>query len=42
MIARADVVILGAVTDDARLEDDLRALEERTERQVEVIRNLFE
>ena len=29
-------------TDDARLEDELRDLEERTERQVEVIRNLFE
>ena len=29
-------------TDDARLEDELRELEERTERQVEVIRNLFE
>src|SRR3954467_8710108 len=29
-------------TDDSRLEDDLRDLEERTERQVEVIRNLFE
>jgi DNA-directed RNA polymerase subunit beta len=29
-------------TDDTRLEDDLRDLEERTERQVEVIRNLFE
>ena len=29
-------------TDDARLEDDLRDLEERTERQVEVIRQLFE
>jgi len=29
-------------TDDPRLEDDLRALEQRTERQVEVIRQLFE
>jgi DNA-directed RNA polymerase subunit beta len=29
-------------TDDSRLEDDLKDLEERTERQVEVIRNLFE
>ena len=29
-------------TDDMRLEDDLRDLEERTERQVEVIKNLFE
>jgi len=29
-------------TDDARLEDDLRDLEDRTERQVEVIRQLFE
>ena len=29
-------------TDDPRLEDDLRDLEERTERQVEVIRQLFE
>ncbi len=29
-------------TDDSRLEDDLRDLEERTERQVEVIKNLFE
>jgi DNA-directed RNA polymerase subunit beta len=29
-------------TDDTRLEDDLRDLEERTERQVEVIKNLFE
>jgi DNA-directed RNA polymerase subunit beta len=28
--------------DDARLQDDLHALEERTERQVEVIRQLFE
>jgi DNA-directed RNA polymerase subunit beta len=29
-------------TDDAALEDDLRTLEQRTERQVEVIRQLFE
>jgi DNA-directed RNA polymerase subunit beta len=29
-------------TDDPRLQDDLRDLEERTERQVEVIRQLFE
>ncbi|MBI3263492.1 MAG: DNA-directed RNA polymerase subunit beta, partial [Acidobacteria bacterium] len=29
-------------TDDPRLEEDLRDLEERTERQVEVIKNLFE
>ncbi len=29
-------------SDDARLEEDLRDLEERTERQVEVIRQLFE
>ena len=29
-------------TDDAKLEPELRALEERTERQVEVIRQLFE
>ena len=29
-------------TDDPRLEEDLRELEERTERQVEVIRNQFE
>ena len=33
---------LKIATDDSRLEDDLRDLEERTERQVEVIRNLFE
>ena len=36
------MVRLKIVTDDTRLEDDLRDLEERTERQVEVIRNLFE
>ena len=29
-------------TDDTGLEPDLRALEERTERQVEVIKQLFE
>ena len=36
------MVRLKISTDDPRLEDDLRALEERTERQVEVIRQLFE
>src|SRR5438477_7942810 len=36
------MVRLKIATDDQRLEDDLRDLEERTERQVEVIRNLFE
>src|SRR5467141_4869986 len=36
------MVGLKIATDDQRLEDDLRDLEERTERQVEVIRNLFE
>jgi DNA-directed RNA polymerase subunit beta len=36
------MVRLKIATDDARLEDELRELEERTERQVEVIRNLFE
>jgi DNA-directed RNA polymerase subunit beta len=36
------MVRLKIATDDSRLEDDLRDLEERTERQVEVIRNLFE
>jgi DNA-directed RNA polymerase subunit beta len=36
------LVRLKIATDDTRLEDDLRDLEERTERQVEVIRNLFE
>jgi DNA-directed RNA polymerase subunit beta len=36
------MVRLKIVTDDTRLEDDLRDLEERTERQVEVIKNLFE
>src|SRR5213595_3216288 len=36
------MVRLKIATDDTRLEDDLRDLEERTERPVEVIRNLFE
>src|ERR1700759_2269295 len=36
------MVRLKIATDDSRLEDDLRDLEERTERQGEVIRNLFE
>jgi len=36
------MVRLKISTDDSRLEDDLRDLEERTERQVEVIKNLFE
>src|SRR5438874_1619418 len=36
------MVRLKISTDDTRLEDDLRDLEERTERQVEVIRQLFE
>src|SRR4030088_2366062 len=36
------MVRLKISTDDSRLADDLRDLEERTERQVEVIRNLFE
>src|SRR5438105_1974908 len=36
------MVRLKIQSDDPRLEDDLRALEERTERQVEVIRQLFE
>ena len=36
------MVRLKIATDDMRLEDDLSDLEERTERQVEVIRNLFE
>ena len=36
------MVRLKIQADDPRLEDDLRALEERTERQVEVIRQLFE
>jgi DNA-directed RNA polymerase subunit beta len=36
------IVRLKVATDDPRLEEDLRELEERTERQVEVIRNQFE
>jgi DNA-directed RNA polymerase subunit beta len=36
------MVRLKIAADDPRLEDDLRALEGRTERQVEVIRQLFE
>jgi DNA-directed RNA polymerase subunit beta len=36
------LVRLKIATEDSRLEDDLRDLEERTERQVEVIKNLFE
>jgi DNA-directed RNA polymerase subunit beta len=36
------LVRLKVQTDDPRLEDDLRQLEDRTERQVEVIKNLFE
>ena len=36
------MVRLKIVTDDTRLEDDLRDLEARTERHVEVIKNLFE
>src|SRR5207248_3120352 len=36
------MVRLKISTDDSRLEDDLKDLEERTERQVEVIRNLFD
>ena len=36
------MVRLKIATDDPRLEDDLRALEERTDRQVEVTRQLFE
>src|SRR5207248_9144570 len=36
------MVRLKIATDDTRLEDDLRELEERTERQVEVIRQLVE
>ena len=36
------LVRLRIETDDPRLEDDLRDLEDRTERQVEVIRQLFE
>src|SRR5262245_6675178 len=36
------IVRLKVQTDDPRLEEDLRELEERTERQVEVIRQQFE
>jgi DNA-directed RNA polymerase subunit beta len=36
------IVRLKVASDDARLEEDLRGLEERTERQVEVIRQQFE
>jgi DNA-directed RNA polymerase subunit beta len=36
------LVRLKIATDDPRLEEDLRDLRDRTERQVEVIRNLFE
>ena len=36
------MVRVKVATDDSRLEDDLRDLEERTERQVEVTKNLFE
>ena len=36
------IVRLKIASDDPRLEEDLRELEERTERQVEVIRNQFE
>src|SRR5216117_63002 len=36
------MVRLKITTDDTGLEDDLKDLEDRTERQVEVIRNLFE
>jgi DNA-directed RNA polymerase subunit beta len=38
----SNMVRIKIATDDPRLEDDLRDLEERTERQVEVIRQLFE
>jgi DNA-directed RNA polymerase subunit beta len=38
----ASMVRLKIATDDAHLEDELRELEDRTERQVEVIRQLFE
>ena len=38
----ADLARIRIATDDPRLESDLRGLEERTERQVEVIRQLFE
>jgi DNA-directed RNA polymerase subunit beta len=38
----SDMVRIKIATDDPRLEEDLRELEDRTERQVEVIRQLFE
>ena len=38
----SDMVRIKIQTDDPRLEDDLRELEDRTERQVEVVRQLFE
>jgi DNA-directed RNA polymerase subunit beta len=38
----ATMVRVKIQTDDPRLEEDLRELEERTERQVEVVRQLFE
>ncbi|MGH9457121.1 MAG: DNA-directed RNA polymerase subunit beta, partial [Thermoanaerobaculia bacterium] len=41
-IPYAQMVRLKIQSDDPRLEEDLRELEERTERQVEVIRNQFE
>src|SRR5688572_17378719 len=41
-IPYAQMVRLKIQSDDPRLEGDLRLLEERTERQVEVIRQLFE
>ena len=37
-----DLARIRVATDDPRLDSDLRGLEERTERQVEVIRQLFE
>ena len=40
--AYADLARIRIATDDPRLESDLRSVEERTERQVEVIRQLFE
>src|SRR5438477_279694 len=41
-MTKETIVRLKIAADDPRLEDDLRALEERTERQVEVIRQVFE
>ena len=41
-MAYSTMVRLKIATDDAHLEDELRDLEERTERQVEVIKNVFE